>query len=64
MSTNAVPIGMGALDDKELFVVEGSENWRSTPGQPGGARKMRKNRHNQLTSLNCELECLQTPAMN
>ena len=29
-----------ALDHKELFVVEGSENWRSTPGQPGGARKM------------------------
>ena len=29
-----------ALDDKELFIIEGSENWRSTPGQPGGARKM------------------------
>ena len=26
MSTNAVLIGMGALDDKELFVIEGSEN--------------------------------------
>ena len=30
----------GALDDKELFIIEGSENWRSTPGRPGGARKM------------------------
>ena len=30
----------GALDDEELFIIEGSENWRSTPGQPGGARKM------------------------
>ena len=33
MSANAVEIGMGALDDKELFVIEGSENWRSTSGQ-------------------------------
>ena len=31
MSTSAVQIGRGALDDKELFVIEGSENWRSTP---------------------------------
>ena len=23
-----------ALDDEELFIVEGSKNWRSTPGQP------------------------------
>ena len=23
----------GALDDEELFIIEGSENWRSTPGQ-------------------------------
>ena len=21
----------GALDDEELFIIEGSENWRSTP---------------------------------
>ena len=27
MSTNAVLIGMGTLDDKELFVIEGSEKW-------------------------------------
>ena len=45
--------------------------WRSTPGQPGGAQKIRKNRqkalhrrHNQRTRLNGELDCLQTPAMN
>ena len=36
------PVLIG-LDNKELFVVEGCENWRSTPGQPGGARKMRQN---------------------
>ena len=24
----------GALDDEELFIVESSKNWRSTPGQP------------------------------
>ena len=29
----------GALDGKELFAIEGSEKWRSTPGEPGGARK-------------------------
>ena len=52
--TNAVLIGMGALDGKELFAIEGSENWRSTPRQPGRTRKMRKirektihRRHNQ-----------------
>ena len=28
-----------ALDGEELFTIEGSKNWRSTPGQPGGARK-------------------------
>ena len=30
----ATPAPNGALDDEELFIVEGSENWRSTPGQP------------------------------
>ena len=30
----------GALDNEEFFIIEGSENWRSTPGQPGGARKL------------------------
>ena len=38
----------GALDDEELFIIEGSKNWPSTPGQPGGARKMRKNRKKPL----------------
>ena len=33
----------GALDNEELFIVEGSKNWRSTPGQPGRARKMAQN---------------------
>ena len=35
----ATPPPRGALEDEELFIVEGSKNWRSTPGQPGGARK-------------------------
>ena len=30
----ATPAPRGALDDEELFIVEGSKNWRSTPGQP------------------------------
>ena len=30
----ATPAPPGALDDEELFIVEGSKNWRSTPGQP------------------------------
>ena len=29
----ASPPPRGALDDEELFIVEGSKNWRSTPGQ-------------------------------
>ena len=32
----------GAHDGKELFTTEGSKNWRSTPEQHGGARKMAK----------------------
>ena len=28
----ATPAPRGALDDEELFIVEGSKNWRSTPG--------------------------------
>ena len=40
MSTNAVLIGIGALDDKELFVIEGSENWRSTSVRTDGAEKV------------------------
>ena len=30
----------GALDNEELFAIEGSENWRSTPGQTRRARNM------------------------
>ena len=30
----ATPAPRGALDNEELFIVEGSKNWRSTPGQP------------------------------
>ena len=40
------PATLGALDDEELFIVEGSKNWRSTPAQPGGARKMPQMRRN------------------
>ena len=72
-------IGKGALDNEELFVVEGSENWRSTPGQPEEREKCGKTAENPLhrrqppegctvctvgTRLCCELECLQTLAMN
>ena len=37
-----VPATRGALDNEELFVIEGSKNdpWRSTPEKTGGARKM------------------------
>ena len=44
MSTKSYELCTGALDDEELFVIEGPENWRSTPGQPRGARKLWKNR--------------------
>ena len=50
IDTTRKPIGKGALDGKELFAIEGSENWRSTPGQPGGARKMRKPRKRTFTA--------------
>ena len=39
----ATPAPRGALDDEELFIVEGSKNWRSTPGTTGGARKVTQN---------------------
>ena len=31
MSTRSCELCKGALDGKELFALEGSENWRSTP---------------------------------
>ena len=34
----------GTLDGKELFTIEGSENWRSTSVRTGGARKCRISR--------------------
>ena len=43
MSTNAVLIGMGALDGKELFAIEGSEKLALNSGTTGGARKMTQN---------------------
>ena len=39
-------IGKGAIDGEELFTIEGSKNWRSTPGQRGGART-------RFSSANC-----------
>ena len=43
MSTSSEDeIAAGALDGKELFAIEGSEKWRSTPGEPRGARKKAK----------------------
>ena len=45
----------GALNDEELFIVEGTENWRSTPGQPGEERekcgKTAKKTHRRHTTL-------------
>ena len=35
-------LARGALDGKELFTIEGSKNWRSTPGQPEEREKWRK----------------------
>ena len=31
MSTKSDELCKGSLDGKELFAIEGSENWRSTP---------------------------------
>ena len=31
MSTTSYELCKGALDGKDLFAIEGSENWRSTP---------------------------------
>ena len=33
-----------ALDDEELFVIKGSENWRSTPDKPEEREKWPKGR--------------------
>ena len=65
-STNAVLIGMGALDDKELFVIEGSEKLalNSQTIRRKNAEKPQKAPSSPLTRLNCELECLQPLAMN
>ena len=46
----ATPPPRGALDDEELFIIEGSKNWRSTLGQPRGARKWRKMRRKNPSS--------------
>ena len=49
-------LARGVLDGEELFVVEGSKTWRSTPGQPGGARKMTQNASKKpITAPNCNL---------
>ena len=47
-------IGKGALDGEELFTIEGSKNWRSTPGQPEEREKWRKNasKHDSAGELN------------
>ena len=44
LSTTSYELCKGALDGKELFAIDGSKNWRSTLGQPGGARKNAENR--------------------
>ena len=41
-----------ALDDKELFVIEGSENWRSTPDNLEEREKWPKSPHRRQT--NCK----------
>ena len=53
MITNAVPIGMGALDGKELFTIKGSEKLALNSGQPGGARKMRQSRRKPPPPYDC-----------
>ena len=46
----ATPPPRGALDDDELFIIEGSKNWRSTPGQPEEREKWRKMRRKSPSS--------------
>ena len=64
----------GALDNEELFVIEGSKNWRSTPGQTGGAKNAEKTAKNPFTAATtstaasrvpfsvAQLECPLSPA--
>ena len=56
MSANAVLIGMGALDGKELFAIEGSENWRSTSDdleeREKWPEKGRQTKSNRLAAIN------------
>ena len=63
-------IGKGALDDEELFVIEGSENWRSTPGQPEERENFGKTVKKPFTATIAEKcpsllrKCPPAPAMN
>ena len=73
MSTKSDELCKGALDNKELFTIEGSKNWRSTPDDLEEREKWPKKGQKTLIAaipcrkrarLCCELECPPTPAMN
>ena len=75
MFTSAVLIGMGALDNEELFVVEGLENWRSTRDKPEEREKCGKTAKTPVTAATtstavsrvpfsvAQLECPLSPAI-
>ena len=47
------------LDGKELFAIEGSEKWRSTPGEPEEREKRPKGRKtpsNRLAAINTAIQ--------
>ena len=43
----------GDLENEELFIVEGSENWRSTPGHPEERENGAKCAEKPFTAPNC-----------
>ena len=48
MSTKSDELCKGALDGKELFTIEGSKNWRSTPDDLEEREKWPKNSETPL----------------
>ena len=60
MSTNAILIGMGALDGKELFAIEGPEKLALNSGTTRKSAKTPSHRHmtaseNNVQIFKCEL---------
>ena len=69
ISTMSDALCKGALDGEELFTIEGSENWRSTPDNLEEREKAEKpthRRHNPAENVPVSVrqECPPTPAMN